>query len=169
MTPDNCREIASEISAWFNHQANEGIPSEMMCEAFMMLPLCKWLAGRGYQLTAEYWNRQVEPYHAYDLHARGSGEVCLFDLKFYRARRQVRLPAIKRDLKHLAIVDRCVTRRYFIVCVCHVGFPDGFSIVKFIYDLLDGDDVKAVVVRDGDAVASQDGDYTTALFSVRPA
>jgi len=140
-----------------------------MCEAFIMLPLCKWLAARGYQLTAEYWNRQVEPYHAYDLRACRSGEVCLFDLKFYRARSKIRLPAIKRDLKHLAVVDRSVTSRYFLVCMGRGGFPEGFSIIKFIYELLDSDDVKAVVVRDGDAVTSQDGDYTTALFSVRPA
>ncbi|MFN3657757.1 MAG: hypothetical protein ACK4UO_10930 [Pseudolabrys sp.] len=171
MTLGDRAALASEISTWFSNNIEvKKLPSSMMCEAFIMLPLCEWLGRNGFELQAEYWSKPATPYHAFDLRAQRNDDVYLFDLKFFRGSRRFSGSVIKNDLRHLARTDYIATHRYCLVCGERSCFPNNVpeGLTKQIKDLLDSDGLKNVVTVDDDVVVKHDRSYTTVLWRVTP-
>ncbi len=85
-----------------------------MCEAFMMLPMMRWLKRNNFEnLVAEYWDRS-QPYHAFDVRADRDGDEYLFDLKFFR-KRKFNASSVAKDIRHLSNPACKARYRYCVV------------------------------------------------------
>jgi hypothetical protein len=161
--------LVGVICDWFALQVSEGVPSNAMCEAFMMIPLMKWMKTHRFSdMRPEYWDRSA-PYHAYDLRAVRDQDEYLFDLKFVGFEKRFAIKVLERDFGFLSRVRPASKFRYSLVSGEARCFADNNQeTIDQIQSFLSDDGRKHIVVPPDRIIIARSGGYLTMICSVLP-
>lgn len=136
-----------------------------MCEAFMMLPMIRWLSRNGFHTAVpEYWDRS-QPYHAFDVRSERMGEEYLFDLKFFR-KKKFNGASIAGDIRHLSNPAYRAHYRYCVVSGAIDRFPQDNDIVEQFKTLVSSNGVGDAVARPLEIKIRRGQEYITTICRV---